>query len=258
MNQEELMKCLHEVFDPSLPRLGPGDVDSTRRALESVLKATGHSRQEQLRILDLGCGNGGQTVQLALATAGRITALDNHAPYLEELERRAGEAGVGGRIQTVLGDMRSLDLELGAWDVVWCEGALFVIGFREGLGVCRDLLAPGGGAAVSEVSWFVPDPPEECRAFFVEVYPEMATVRKNREAIETAGLCSVDEFTFPEASWWESYYRPIRPVLERYSVEWAGDAERMAFIETMEMEAEMYRKYSRYYGNVFFVMTRPD
>ena len=44
------------------------------------------------RILDIGCGNGAQTLCLAATLGGRITAVDNHQPYLDELERRLGMA----------------------------------------------------------------------------------------------------------------------------------------------------------------------
>ena len=36
MDHEKMMQIIHEVFDASLPRLAPGDDESTRRALEML------------------------------------------------------------------------------------------------------------------------------------------------------------------------------------------------------------------------------
>ena len=151
MDSNELPAFFHEIFDPSLPRLNPGDEASTLRALNMFRSAgSGSQRQTALgfrRILDLGCGCGGQTLALARYTKGAILALDNHQAYLDELRRRAEAAGLSGRIQTVLKDMRTLTTDDGPFDLIWSEGALFVVGFREGLTFCHSLLTPGGGLA---------------------------------------------------------------------------------------------------------------
>ena len=40
MATEKLPEFFYEIFDPSLPRLGPGDDASTTRALNALLAAT--------------------------------------------------------------------------------------------------------------------------------------------------------------------------------------------------------------------------
>ena len=69
----QLPPFFHEIFDPSLPRLGPGDNASTMRALDTLLSARKETRDSPaLRILDIGCGNGTPTIQLAKHTTGTI------------------------------------------------------------------------------------------------------------------------------------------------------------------------------------------
>ena len=68
MDPQQTMQYLHEVFGASLPRLAPGDGTSTIKAL-NMLIADGHPFKTHAtgmdrRILDIGCGNGGQTVNL--------------------------------------------------------------------------------------------------------------------------------------------------------------------------------------------------
>jgi len=261
MDSNEQMEFFHEIFDPSLPRLGPGDEASTIKAL-NMLRSAGFQRGEKAilrapRILDLGCGNGGQTVTLARHTEGRILALDNHQPYLDQLQRRAEAAGVSARIRVSRRDMRSLDQRDGPFDLIWSEGALFVMGFREGLAACHSLLAPGGGLTVSELCWLRPDPPADCRQFFATGYPGMADIETNLAAMRAGGYEVIGHFTQPESAWWEPYYHPLEERLRSLRKQHAGDAEKLAMIEDIQREIDIYRQHSAFYGNVFFVMRRP-
>ena len=61
------------------------------------------------------------------------------------------------------------------------------MGFREGLALCHSLLVPGGLMAVSELSWLRPDPPEECRQYFDNVYPAMVDIDANLSVIKECG-----------------------------------------------------------------------
>jgi cyclopropane fatty-acyl-phospholipid synthase-like methyltransferase len=258
MNHEEQMEILYELFDASLPRLGPGDNRSTKQALDMLLlTGPNHKRAQgprELRTLDMGCGNGAQTIQLARLVDGTILAVDNHQPFLDELMRRAETEGVSGKIQTCLKDMRDLGPENGSFDLIWSEGALYNMGFREGLTLCRSLLAPGGALAASELTWLRPDPPEECKRFFADEYPPMVDVDSNLEIIKSCGYQVVGHFVLPETAWKESFYQPLEVRVQSLRKKYAEDPERMEMIDSVQMEIDMYRKYSRYYGYVFFLM----
>ena len=89
----------YEVYD-DLPRGGPGDTESTVRALSLIKNAPPNPR-----ILDIGCGPGAQTMVLAQNSSGTITAVDNHQAFLDKLRHKAEQAGLGGRVQTVNMDM---------------------------------------------------------------------------------------------------------------------------------------------------------
>ena len=260
MDQQEQMKFFYEIFAPSLPRLGPGDDASTRRALQALLAErlndVDASAPAKLRVLDIGCGNGAQTIQLAKRVDGRILAVDNHQPYLDELQRRAEAAGVSARIQPCLRDMRDLGLEESSFDLIWSEGALFVMGFGEGLKACHSLLAPRGLLAVTELSWLRHDPPAESHQFFSSVYPAMADVGANLAAIEACGYEVLDSFALPESAWWEPYYHPLEERLRSFRKQYATDPEKLGMVESIQMEVDIYRKHSGYYGNVFYLARR--
>jgi len=249
----------YQIFDASLPRLGVGNEASTKRALDTVLPAIsprGGDPAHPLRILDIGCGNGAGTICVARHVNGSILAVDNRQAFLDELQRRAAKAGVSGKIQVSLRDMRTLAKEEGPFDLIWSEGAIFIVGFRAGLAAWHSLLAPGGGLAVSELAWLKSDPPAECREFFSSVYPAMTDVATNLATIAACGYEVVGHFAQPESAWWEPLYHPLEERLRVLRGQHAADAEKLSMIESIQMEIDVYRKYSAYYGNVFYLMRR--
>ncbi len=260
MDEQEQWRLFYEIFDPSFPRLGPGDDASTLRALNSLLDAgrrgTDRPQPARMRVLDIGCGPGAQTLELARHLDGTIVAIDNHQPYLDELERRARAEGLTEKIRPCLKDMHALSEEDGVFDLVWAEGSLFVVGFQAGLEACFARLAPGGLAAVSELAWLLPDPPAECAEFFAGEYPGMLDLTANETLIADCGFELVDEFVLPDSSWWDSYYHPLEARLALYRDKLAGDPEKGKLLEWMQTEIDMRRKYPEYYGNVFFLLRR--
>ncbi len=257
MDPRETDIFFHEIFDPSLPRLGPGDDDSTLRALEILFPAglpgKGGRATPKLNILDIGCGNGSQTIVLAKHLDGEILAVDNHQPYLDELNRRARVAGIAEKIRTRRMDMRDLANDQGPYDLIWSEGALFVMGFREGLKVCHRLLGPGGSIAVSELCWLTPDPPAECREFFAAAYPAIAQVDESLSFIRGLGFDVVGHFTLPGTSWSERYFRPLEARLPAILERCAGDAKKLGIVETVQSEIDIYRRHPGAFGYGFFM-----
>jgi len=260
MSVDEQMKFIYEICDSSLPRLGPGDEHSTVRALRVLLSMKsdvgGETCPARLKILDIGCGNGAQTIQLGRHADGTILAVDNHQPYLDELKRRAEAAGVSERIHISLRDMSDIGLPESSFDLIWSEGALYSMGFCEGLGLCHSLLVPGGLLAVSELCWLRPDPPAECRRFLDNEYPAMVDIDTNLAFMKNSGYRVAGHFTLPKSAWLESYYHPLEERLQLLRRKYAAVQERLDMLDLFQMEIDIYRTYSDYYGYVFFMMQK--
>jgi ubiquinone/menaquinone biosynthesis C-methylase UbiE len=205
-------------------------------------------------ILDIGCGPGMQTIEIAKLSHERIDALDNHQPFLEDLKRRAEEESVSDNITTVSGDMFTLNYENKSFDLIWAEGSIYIIGFERGLREWRKLLTDRGYIVASELSWLKPDPPEEIRKYFAEAYPRMKTIEENLEIARRTGYRIVGCFAIPEKSWWDNYYTPIEQKIPSLKSKYRNDQEALSILACEELEIEMYRKYSDYYGYIFYVM----
>ena len=132
------MEYFFELYS-GLPRGGPGDNQSTRKAF-SYLK----NLPVEPYILDIGCGPGMQTLELARITRGRIVALDNYKSFLDVLMKNAGKEGLDKRIFPTSQSMLEMDFKDNSFDVIWSEGALYQMGFQNGLKKCCQLLKNGG------------------------------------------------------------------------------------------------------------------
>lgn len=229
-----------------LPREAPGSDASTLRAL-SMLPAL----PAFARILDIGCGPGGQSVALSRATQADVTAVDNHQPFLDDLARRAAQAGLAERVHPYHASMFDLPFDQ-PFDLLWSEGAVYIIGFERGLREWRGLLKPGGFIAVTELSWLKPNPPEAAQKFWREGYPDMATVEQNLARLSAAGYRSLGHFTLPESDWWDNYYHPMAARIEILRKKYPDNPQAQAILDAEYAEIELYRQFSAWYGYVFY------
>lgn len=235
-----------------LPRESPGRDDFTRRAFESI------PPMKDPRILDIGCGPGTPTMELARLSGGEVIGLDNHQPYLDRLARKAEEAGIAGRVSAVNGSMFELPFPDAAFDLIWAEGTIYIIGFDRGLEEWRRLLKPGGHIGVQEVVWLKNDtPPDDLKAFWSEGYPAMRDVQGNLDAIAKLGYEVVDHFTPPPDVWWDEYYGPLQVRLSTLRKKYAGNAKAQSLFDDEQVEIDIFHKYSDWYGTAFFILKNP-
>jgi SAM-dependent methyltransferase len=243
---------LFRELSAGLPRQGPGSTAATLRALAMTSPAT-----TPPRILDIGCGPGQQTIDLARATGGAIVALDSAPRFLDELNVRASEAGVARQITTVCGSMLAMNFLEGEFDLIWSEGAIYIMGFAEGLAACRPILKVGGWLVLSELTWLKDEPPAEAREFWAVYYRAMGSVDSNRRKCTSAGYSNLQTFVLPVSDWWRNYYEPAEARLLEVRARHAGDLASIAKLDKIRLEYDLFRRHSDSYGYVFYVMRKP-
>ena len=243
----DFWRYFYEIFD-DLPRGGPGDEESTLRALRMIEFET-----DQPDILDIGCGPGQQTVTLAKHTNGMITAVDNHQRFLDVLDHRIRNAGFGDRVRVMNMDMNELDFPGESFDLIWSEGAIFIMGFEKGLRSWKRLVKPGGYLAVTDAAWLLPDPPEAARRLWEE-YPTMTDVQTCLDMIERSGFENVGHFTLPATAWLDEYFAPLEQRLVRFRDQYTGVEQALGLADALQNEIDIYRSNGNSYGYVFFVM----
>jgi len=240
-----------EVYE-SLPRQGPGNRACAARALGLC-----HELPDFPAILDLGCGVGGQTRQLAELTSGSILAIDSHAQSVDQLQAAIAERGLSQRVSAAVGDMARPEQPLGSFDLIWSEGALYSIGLRNALNVCHGLLRPGGYLAFADAVWSKENPPPVAKASFDLDYPTMGWLDDNLAAIQDCGFELVGHFTLPDEAWWDDFYTPMEARIAELRGKYANDDEASAIMDRLAEKPEMHRHYSGFYAHEFFVVRRP-
>lgn len=232
----------------SIGRQGPGSEEATVKALSFVSGLSAGSV-----IADLGCGTGGQTVVLAQHSEASIVALDLFPAFLDKLSAKALSLGLSERISCVEGSMDNLPFKEGEFDVIWCEGAIYNIGFRKGISEWKKFLKSGGYIAVTESCWLTNDRPSEIENFWVDAYPEIDTVPHKMQQLQDAGYLSVAAFVLPSYCWTKNFYEPQLYAQEVFLKSHPENPAAAELVGNMRHEADMYSKYGRFYGYVFFV-----
>ncbi len=241
------------AIQDGLPRNGPGSDAVTLEALGRLGPLA-----PAPRVLDVGCGVGRSTRVLAraLGPGARLTGVDLHRPFLARLAREAEAEGLADRVATREESMEAFSDAPASVDLLWSEGAAYLIGFERALALWRPLLARGGRAAVSECSWLTPSPAKEAAAFFAGGYPAMGTVEENVARAERAGYSVVGTFVFPREAWWDEYYAPMRDRIAALREPARSDAPLATAIANAEREMALHERCGESYGYVFYLLAR--
>ena len=116
----------------------------TRKAFRMLPKL------DKPRILDVGCGSGAPTIEMARLSNGQIIGLDVNQPSLDRLTRRIEKAGLSDRVKVMKCSMVDMDFPDESFDIIWAEGSIHVVGFKRGLKEWRQFLKPKGFMAVHD------------------------------------------------------------------------------------------------------------
>lgn len=245
MTELELLLDFHLEAD----RQGPGSREDTIKALSFV----DIPRDTPLKIADIGCGSGAQTVTLAEQLSGRITAVDLFPAFLDKLRERAGKLKLKAGIETMEGDMNDLGFAKESFDLIWSEGAIYSMGFEAGVKNWRRFLKPGGYLAVSEITWKTAERPREIEEHWNGEYPEIDTASAKLKILEDNGFSPAVFFFLPESSWLDSYYTPMEKRFEPFLQRHHYSEEAKSLVEAEKEEIRLSKTYSDFVSYGFYV-----
>ena len=250
MTELELIIDLHKNSE----RQGPGSENDTLKALEFLSLPT----DQTLKIADIGCGSGGQTISLAKNLNGQITAVDLFPEFLMELDEKAQNLSLKDKIVKLEKSMDDLPFAIGEFDLIWSEGAIYNIGFENGLNQWKDYLKVGGYLAVSEITWITPFRPKEIEDFWKAEYPEIATASKKIRQLENNGYTLVGYFYLSPDSWIENYYKPLQSRFEDFLKRNNYSALARKIVADSRAEIELYQKFKDYYSYGFYLARKDE
>ena len=236
-------------FYKDTERQGPGSSFETVKALSFI----NINKDHKLKIADIGCGSGAQTITLAQNIKGQITAVDLFPEFLDKLNSRSEELGFQERIKTIEKSMEDLPFDNDEFDIIWSEGAIYNMGFEAGIKKWKNYLKSGGYLCVSEITWTTNSRPKEIEEHWKNEYPEIDTASNKIRILEENGYTTVGYFVLSENSWIDNYYKPMEKRFSAFLEKHNNSEMAKNFVEFGKEEIRKYQKYKDYYGYGFYI-----
>ena len=187
------------------------------------------------RVLDVGCGSGVPTMELARLSNGQIIGLDIDQSLLDKLASKIEEAGLSDRVKTLKCSMFELDFPDESFDIIWAEGSIARIGFEKGLKEWRRFLKPNG---------------------FLVVHDEITNITRKLEGVSSCGYDLLGHFTLPGDTWWTEYYGPWEKRIDEMRREHSDEPAALLDLDKEQREIELFKANPRRYSSVFLIMQK--
>ena len=192
-------------------------------------------QMERPRILDIGCGSGVPTLELARLSQGEVIGIDIDQSALDKFTRRIKKAGLTDRVQAVNCSIFDMDFADESFDIIWSEGSIYVIGFKRGLQEWKRFLKPNG---------------------FMVVHDEKGNVTQKLEQVSSCGYELLGYFILSEETWWTEYFAPLEKLIAEYHTRYTDDPRILEELQQAQGELDMFRKNPELNSSVCFVIKK--
>lgn len=236
-------------FHVDAERQGPGSPSDTLKALSFI----DIEPNKPLRVADIGCGSGAQTITLAQIIEGQIIAVDLFPEFLAKLNSKSREHDFQDKITTLEKSMDDLPFDKEEFDIIWSEGAVYIIGFEAGIKKWKDYLKTGGYIAVSEITWITNTRPNEIEEHWKNEYPEIGTASNKIKVLEENGFSPVGYFVLPQNSWLANYYKPMEERFDSFLKKHGNSETARSIVDNEKDEISKYGKYKDYFSYGFYI-----
>lgn len=228
----------------SLDYWGPGSDSDRREALDRLPFTPKH-------VLDIGCGKGYASSQIAAQTDAQVIATDNEPDALKQLEQRIMQEGLSAQVSTLCASMTDLPFAPERFDLLWAEGSAYIMGVEKALQQWQPLLQIGGYLVISDLVWFTENPSPEAVTFWQQEYPDMQPLNRRLQQIEQSGFVLQDHFSLsPEA--WHNYYQPLKQRVQELLPDMADSSA----IADIQREIRIYEEHLGEFGYQMFVLQK--
>lgn len=247
------MELFFKIYE-GLDREGPGSFEMTKRAFDMC-----EGLPEKPEILELGAGSGGATLALLQMGEPIVTATEIHQPFLDVMIERAKAAKVEDRLIAAVMDMGEIQAEPESFDLIWCEGAAYIMGVDKALVYWKQFLKPGGCLVFSDAVWLSPEirdnAPAPLKKFWAEGYPVMRTAEENVAAAESFGYTSLGNFTIDDQCW-DDFYADVDRRIDEIEPLYGDDENGRAIIDSTRHEYKIYKDHPGTYGYEMHVLKK--
>jgi ubiquinone/menaquinone biosynthesis C-methylase UbiE len=186
-------------------------------------------------ILDIGCGSGLPTIELAKLSGGQIIGVDIDQEMLVKLEKESTRIGLADQIHTVMCSLNEMSFDEGSFDIIWAEGSIYGIGFKKGLEEFGKLLKSDG---------------------YIVIHDELSGYQEKLEFITKCGYRIIGDFILSKEIWRDEYYEPMKKRLEEIQGKEKVKSDDLQVIEQCKKELSDFEREPETFQSVFFVMQK--
>ncbi|MFX1379675.1 MAG: class I SAM-dependent methyltransferase [Promethearchaeota archaeon] len=197
----------------------------TRMAFEMLPK------MENPQILDIGCGSGIPTLELAKLSDGEIIGLDIDQSALNKFNVKIEKKGLSNRIKTFNRSVYNTKFPNGRFDLIWEEGVIHILNIKKALKECNRILKKKG---------------------FLVSFETIKWVKNNLEIFPKLGFKLLDKFLLPEKAWWTEFYSPLENKINELRIKYKGSKELME-LEGYEKDIVMLKKNPKEFDCGFYI-----
>jgi len=225
---------LHSMNDDTRPMI---DKDLIRRNLLKYTRRAFRTlpKIEKPHILDIGCGSGIPTVELAKLSGGDVIGIDIDQSQLDILKGRIEFEGLSDRIKIQKCSMEDIDFPDASFDIIWAEGSIMFIGFKRGLRSWRKFIKSQG---------------------FLVVHDELEGIETKLKQITSSGYKLLDYFILSKEVWWSEYYGPMKRVIQETQAKHYNDPETLDALNNAQKEVDYFEQNPDRCSSVFLIMRK--
>ncbi len=186
-------------------------------------------------ILDIGCGTGVPTIELATISDGHVIGIDIDVTSLNLLQRKIRETGLNNRVSVIKDSILTIDFPEESFDIIWSEGSIFVIGFENGIRMWRRFLKPNG---------------------FLVIHDENKDKTKKLELITKYGYTSIAQFELSDNLWRLEYYTPLEQIIQVFRHKYPNDSDLSNELNKDQIEIDKCKSNSTVISSFFVIMQK--
>jgi ubiquinone/menaquinone biosynthesis C-methylase UbiE len=186
-------------------------------------------------ILDVGCGTGVPTIELAKISNGQIISIDINETSLNLLKRKIKELKLSNKVKVIKDSILNMDFPKESFDIIWAEGSVFVIGFENSIKRWRLFLKPDG---------------------FLIIHDENNDKNKKLGLIKKYGYSLVGQFEITDKLWWLEYYKPLELLIQKFRHNYPNDSELNNELNKDQIEIDKCKTNSIVFSSFFVIMQK--
>jgi len=192
-------------------------------------------RQKEPKILDIGCGSGIPTLELAKLSNGEVIGIDTDQSSIEELKRKITKEALSNRVEGINLSMFEMKFPDEAFDIIWSEGAIRTIGFETSLKQWRRFLKRNG---------------------YLVIHCQTKYVVDSLSHIPKHGYSLKETVQLPPDAWRTEFYQPLEEKISTLLHKYATSSEALQLLRQLQSEIIMVKKNPRNFRSAFYIMKK--